>query len=161
MSTAKSDALAAPAIKVDWPRAISIVLCVLGILVAGYLSWAEVTGNETVCADTASIDCSAVQESAYSKIFGFPVAVLGLLGYITILAVLILEDQLLLLAAYGRTLVVGMALFGVMFQTYLMYIEAAVLEKWCQWCIASHVVITVLLVIGAYRLYRFLKPLQS
>ncbi len=86
---------------------------------------------------------------------------MGLLGYLAILAVLVLEDQVEFLAAYGRTLVVAMALFGVIFQTYLTYIEASVLEKWCQWCVTSYVVISLLLVIAAYRMYRFLQPLQE
>lgn len=163
MSTAKSNraAMTLPIVTWDWLRGLSIALCVAGILVAGYMSWAEVTGNETVCTDMAGIDCTAVQESVYAKTFGFPVAVMGLLGYIAILAVLVLEDQLEILAAYGRTLVVGMALFGILFQTYLAYIESAVLEKWCQWCIASYVIITLLGVIGAYRLHNFLKPLRQ
>ena len=91
----------------------------------------------------------------------FPVAVMGLLGYVAILGVLVLEDQIDFFAAYGRTLVVAMALFGFIFQTYLMVIEATVLEKWCQWCIASHVVITLVLIAGIYRLYRFLQPLRQ
>jgi len=160
VNTTKSEPLPVSALEIDWPRAISIVLAVVGILVAGYMAWAEVTGNETVCADTGSIDCSAVQESAYAETFGFPVAVMGLLGYIAILAVLVLEDQIDFLAAYGRTLVFAMALFGFIFQTYLMIVEATVLEKWCQWCIASHVTITLLLIVGAYRVYRFLQPLR-
>jgi uncharacterized membrane protein len=160
VSAAKSNTMTMIAVSVDWPRVISIVLGVLGILVAGYMAWAELTGNETACVDAGNIDCAAVQESAYAHTLGFPVAVMGMLGFFAILAVLVLEDQVTFFAAYGRTLVFAMALFGVMFQTYLTYIEVAVLEKWCQWCVASYVIITLLLVIGVYRLYRFLKPLQ-
>lgn len=163
MSTVNSSKVGSVAstIAVDWARAIAIVLAILGMFVAGYMSWAEVTGNETVCADTGTIDCAAVQESAYASTLGFPVAVMGLLGYIAILGVLVLEDQIDFLAAYGRTFVVAMALFGVMFQTYLTYIEAAVLEKWCQWCVASFIFIAALLVIGIFRLNTFLKPLRD
>ncbi len=139
---------------------IAVVVAILGIFVAGYMAWAEATGNETVCADTGSIDCAAVQESVYAVTWGIPVAWLGLFGYVAILAVLLLEDQIAFLAAYGRSLVVAMALFGVMFQTYLTYIEANVLERWCQWCVASYVLITALFVLGAYRLYLFLQPLR-
>jgi uncharacterized membrane protein len=78
-----------------------------------------------------------------------------------ILLVLVLEDQVDFLAAYGRTLVVSFALGGVIFQTYLTYIEAAVLEKWCQWCVTSYIVISLLFIIGVYRVYRFLQPLQQ
>jgi uncharacterized membrane protein len=144
----------------DWMRIASVVLAVLGLLVAGYMTWAELTGNETVCANTGTIDCAAVQESAYASTFGIPVALLGTLGYILILGVLLLEDQVQFLANYGRTLVIGMALFGVIFQAYLTVIEANVLEKWCQWCIASFVIIALLLVIGAVRLYAFFEPLR-
>jgi uncharacterized membrane protein len=147
-------------LQMDWLRIISIVLCAVGVFVAGYMSWAEATGNETVCADTGSVDCAAVQNSAYAKTAGIPVANLGLLGYLAILAVLVLEDQVDILAAYGRTLIISVALGGVIFQTYLTYIEASVLEKWCQWCVTSYIVISLLLVIGIYRMYRFLQPLQ-
>ena len=139
---------------------IAILLSVAGIFVAGYMSWAEVTGNETVCSDAGKIDCAAVQESAYAKTFGIPVAIMGTLGYVAILGVLVLEDQVALLAEYGRALVIGMALFGVIFQTYLTYVEAAVLDKWCQWCVASYVLITLILVIGAFRQNELMKPLR-
>jgi len=162
VSSIKSNkaALSSPTVAVDWLRLVSIVLAVLGALVAGYMTWAELSGNETVCLDTGSIDCRAVQTSAYAKTFGIPVALLGLLGFLAILAVLVLEDQVPLLAAYGRTLVVGMALFGVIFQTYLTYVEASVLGKWCQWCVASYIIITAVFVIGIIRLVRFLDPLR-
>ncbi len=156
----KSSSLAAPALVWDWPRVILIGLAVIGIAVAGYMAWAELTGNETVCSDVGKIDCAAVQQSAYAKTLGMPVAVLGLLGYVAMLGVLVLEDQVPLLAAYGRTLVVGMALFGVIFQTYLTWIEASVLDAWCQWCVASFVTVTLIFLIGCYRVYTFLQPLQ-
>lgn len=164
MSTAKTQkvtlATATSAVP-DWPRLAAVLLCVLGVLVASYMTWAELTNNETACVDVGQVDCSAVQNSAYAKTFGVPVALLGLLGYLVMLGLLVLEDQVALVATYGRTLVVGIALFGVIFQTYLTYIEAAVLDKWCQWCVASYVIITLLLIVGLYRLYGFLKPLRS
>lgn len=163
MTTAKTKeaAVLAPGLAWEWARVVSIVLAVIGTLVAGYMSWAELTGNETVCAETEAIDCTAVQTSAYASTLGVPNALLGTLGYLAILAVLVLEDQVKVLAAYGRTLIVAMALFGVMLQTYLTYVEAFVLEKWCQWCVASYVVITLLLVIGVGRLVDLLRPLRD
>ncbi|MBN1679993.1 MAG: vitamin K epoxide reductase family protein [Anaerolineae bacterium] len=163
MSTAKvnkAQVTAAPALTVDWLRSISVVLAIVGIFVAGYMAWAELTGNETVCTDAGKIDCGAVQTSVYAKTLGFPVAIQGTLGYIAILAVLLLEDQLAIIAANGRSLIVGMTLYGTIFQMYLTWIEASVLDAFCQWCIASSVIIAVLLVIGIYRFFEFLRPLQ-
>lgn len=153
--------VATPAVTLDWPRLIAIILAALGVLVAGYLAWAEITGNETICANTGLIDCETVQSSTYSSVFGIPVALLGVLGFIGMLAILLLEDQVPFLAAYGRTLVVGAALFGVLFQAYLTIIEATVLEAWCQWCVASFIIVTLLFGVAVYRLHRFLQPLRS
>jgi uncharacterized membrane protein len=163
VGTVKTGKVVAPAqaSAPDWLRLTAVVLSVLGILVAGYMTWAELTDNETVCIDAGAIDCAAVQDSAYAKTFGVSVALLGLVGYVAILGVLALEDQLQLLAAYGRTLVLGFASFGVIFQTYLTYVEAAVLEKWCQWCVISYFLITALLIVGALRLRSFFKLLRS
>lgn len=163
MSTVKTKGatLSTPVLVWDWLRVGMIVLCAAGILIAGYMAWAEVTGNETVCANTGKINCAEVQQSAYAKTMGIPMAVLGLLGYVAILGVLVLEDQITLLAIYGRALVVGMALFGVILQTYLTWIEAAVLDAWCQWCVASYIVITLIFLIGCYRMYALVKPLRQ
>ena len=153
--------VAAPSVALDWLRVIAIGIAVLGVLVTGYLTWAEVTGNETICADTGLINCETVQTSTYSSVFGIPVAALGFVGFVGMLALLLLEDQVPFLAAYGRTLVFGAALFGVLFQAYLTVIEATVLEAWCQWCVVSFVLVTLLCGVSAYRLYRFLQPLRS
>ena len=151
----------APTVALDWPRVIALILAVLGVLVSGYLAWAEVTGAETVCLNTGAINCETVQNSAYSSTFGIPVAVLGFVGFVGMLVLLLLEDQIPFLAAYGRTLVAGAALFGVLFQAYLTVIEATVLEAWCQWCVLSFIIVTLLFAVSAFRLYRFLQPLRS
>jgi len=162
VSTAKpKTANVAAAATVDGLRIAAIVLCIIGLFVAGYLSWAELAAEETVCADTGKIDCAAVQKSAYADTYGLPVGVTGFLGYVAILGVLILEDQVKFLATYGRTIVVCMALFGVIFLIYLSLIEATVLDAWCQWCVASAIIITLLLVVSILRLTRFLAPLRS
>lgn len=164
MSTAKTKKAAAttPAVMTtDWLRVVAIGLCLVGLAVSGYLAWAEVTGNETQCVDAGKIDCEAVQNSPYSKTLGVPVAVLGLLGNLAILAVLVLEDQLPIVAEYGRTVVLGLTLFSVMFFVYLTLIEATVLDAWCQWCIAAAVTMVLLFGIAAYRVYDRLRLLQA
>lgn len=162
VNTVKSKAAeVTAATPVDGLRIAAIVLCVIGLFVAGYLSWAELADKETVCADTGSIDCEAVQKSAYADTYGLPVGVTGFLGYVAMLAVLILEDQVKLAATYGRTAVLCMALFGVIFSIYLSLIEGTVLNAWCQWCIASAITITILFVVSVVRLNRFLTPLRS
>jgi len=89
-----------------------------------------------------------------------PVAVLGLLGYIAILGTVLMEDQLPILAEYGKTLAVVFGLFGVMFSVYLSLIEGTVLDKWCQWCMMSAVLISILFILGSMRWWRFMARLR-
>lgn len=147
--------------RIDWLRVAAIMASVAGMFVAGYLTWAELNDTVTVCADVGRIDCGAVQTSPYASTYGLSTALLGLLGYLVILGVLVLEDQISFVAAYGRTAVVGFALFGTVFQTYLTLVEEFVLDAYCQWCVASAVLIVLLLVLGIFRLRSFLQPLQD
>ncbi len=150
----------------DWLALASILLAVLGVLIAGYLSWAELTSTPTSCTLTGA-GCDIVQRSAYSKIGPLPVAFLGLGGYIAILGVLLLEARIRgpqktlfsgalvsFLARRGRLLVFAMTLFGFLFTGYLTAIEAFVLHAWCQWCIFSAIIMTLLFGISFLRLWR-------
>ena len=72
-------------------------------------------------------DCEAVNSSKYAEIGGIPLVILGLLGYLAILAFLILETRLpswrdgLLLGVFGFTLA------GTIYSVYLTYIAIFVL----------------------------------
>ncbi len=138
-----------------WLRYIAIVLCIIGIGVAAYLASAKLADTELVCAETASLDCNAVQSSAYSEIAGVPISVLGLGAYATFLVLLLLENSIQIITDYGRMIMFGMALFGVLYSGYLTYIEAYVLEKWCQYCIVSALLMVSLFLISAYRALSF------
>jgi len=126
----------------DWSWVIPI-LSLIGLVVAGYLSFVEVTGTEAVCGPIG--DCNTVQQSSYAKVFGLlPVGILGLMGYIVLLIAWILIK-------YGpeswhenlKLMSWGMALFGVIFSIYLTYLEPFVIGATCAWCIASAVIITI------------------
>ena len=138
-----------------WLKYIAIVLCIIGIGVAGYLASAKFADTELVCAETGKLDCNAVQSSAYSEIMGVPISVLGLGAYAAFLILLVLEPYVDLVDDYGRMVMFGMALFGVVYSGYLAYIEAYVLEKWCQYCIASGLIMVGLFVISTIRALSF------
>src|ERR1700680_2928623 len=57
-------------------------LTVAGLGVAGYLTYVHYAGINPVC--TAGGSCEKVQTSVYSQLAGVPVALIGLLGYISI-----------------------------------------------------------------------------
>ena len=62
----------------------TVVLCGLGNFVAGYLVTKRFTGGSLAC--TRWAQCDVVNNSVYSQIHGVPVSVIGLAGYLLLLA---------------------------------------------------------------------------
>jgi uncharacterized membrane protein len=126
----------------DWSWVIP-VLSMLGLFVAGYLSFVEVTETEAVCGPIGN--CNSVQQSPYAILFGFlPVGILGLLGYIGILGAWLLKTRGPQAWRNTFTLAIwAMAFFGVIFSIYLTYLEPFVIGATCMWCISSAIIITL------------------
>lgn len=116
-----------------------LLLIVLGLGVAGYLTYVETQAVSAVCGPVG--DCNAVQSSAYAKLFGFlPVALLGLLGYLAMGATWLWARRRS--STWQRRmsrLLWGMAAFGVGFSLYLTALEVFVLKAVCLWCLTSAV----------------------
>lgn len=119
----------------------------IGIGVAGYLSYVETQSVEAVCGPVG--DCNTVQQSRYATLFGFlPVGVLGLLGYLGLLAAWITRKYLPKFAKPADIAFFGMAFFAVIFSIYLTYLEPFVIRAVCIWCLSSAVIVTLLLLLG-------------
>lgn len=130
----------------DRLRAVGLALAVVGLGIAGYLTYVHYSGAAPVC--TGSHSCVKVQTSEWSKLAGIPVAVLGLIGYAGILAALLVRGEAALLAG------AAMALAGLGFSAYLTYREIWTIEAICIWCVASAIVMTALTVVTVARLLR-------
>jgi uncharacterized membrane protein len=123
------------------------VISLIGIGVAGYLTYTHYAGLNVVCLSSGG--CETVQKSVYSKLAGVPVAVLGLAGYIGILLTLAIRNEL------GRIAAFGIALIGFLFSLYLTYREIFTIKAICQWCVSSAVLMTILTILTAIRVLRF------
>jgi uncharacterized membrane protein len=123
-----------------------LVLSLVGIGVAGYLTYVHYEGLKVLCLSSGG--CETVQASRYAKLGGVPVALLGLLGYIGILISLAIRGEL------GRIAAFGIALIGFGFSMYLTYRELFTIKAICQWCVSSAVLMTVLLVLTTIRVLR-------
>ena len=85
-------------------RIILLVFTVLGVILASYLTYVHYAGIKPAC--TAGESCTKVQTSQYAKLAGVPVALMGLLGYIAILASLLApETENTRLATMALTLI--------------------------------------------------------
>lgn len=119
-------------------------LVILGLIVAGYLTYVETQQLLAVCGPVG--DCNAVQQSEYALLFGFlPIAVLGLLGYIALgIAWAIARWGRSLWAELAQLALASMTWFGIGFSIYLTFLEPFVIGATCAWCLTSAIIMNVL-----------------
>ncbi len=132
-------------------RGLTAVLALIGLAIAGYLTWVHYAGLEPVCVGGGG-GCERVQSSRWAELAGIPVAVLGLGGYVLILASLLLPEET------GAVVAAFLALVGFGFSAWLTYVEIVKIDAICQWCVASAVIMTALALVGVARVLRGAPP---
>src|ERR1035441_4279392 len=116
-------------------RWVLVVLAVVGIAASSLALREHYRTDTSPCSINDRWDCGIVNHSPYAMLFGVPVAVLGIAGYL-------LLGVLAFWKAYRLALVA--ALGGLGFALYLAHIESAVLGVWCIYCVISLGVISLL-----------------
>lgn len=127
--------------------ALLAVLSLAGAGVAGYLTYVHWFDKPIVCAGFSS--CRQVADSHYAWVGGVPVAFLGLLGYLAIVAASAFWlrvgnrfDVWPLLAVWG------MSVAGVAYSAYLTYVELFRIDAVCIWCVTSAIIMTVVFLVA-------------
>jgi uncharacterized membrane protein len=127
-----------------------LILSLLGIGIAAYLTAVHYQGAPLVCSTTGLVDCENVLASAYSRIPGtaIPITFPGLAwfvvsGVLALVAWRLRPDE-------RRLLVLELiwAALGILTVFYLVYVEIVRLHKICAWCTGIHVIILVMLLIA-------------
>ena len=127
-------------------RVAAILIALAGIGVAGYLTWTHYAGETAAC-PIGGGGCETVQESEYAELVGVPVALLGLLAYAAILALVVWDTPSARLGA------AALALTGLLFSGYLLVVQLFVIDAICIWCLANDAVIApALALVAALRL---------
>lgn len=122
-------------------RAASVAVAAIGLGIAGYLVAA---GADPAC--VAGGGCATVQQSEYAHLAGIPVATLGVVGYVAILASLARDGEL------ARTVTAFLTLTGCGFSAWLTYVSHAEIGALCAWCVGSALCMTALAALSAARL---------
>lgn len=135
-------------------RRAQFLLVLIGIFVAGYLSYLKLAEAPAVCVETGPFDCNVVLNSQYSELGGVPIAYLGFAVYAVIGAILVLERRVDLMREWGRLLSFGIGLFAWLFSMWLVYVQFVLLEALCPWCLTHETNFTVLFALICYRVYR-------
>lgn len=130
-----------------WLRIAMICLTVLGIGIASYVTYVHYAGIKPAC--TAGESCTKVQTSVYSELAGVPVALMGLIGYVAILACLLAPET-----ETTRFATLALTLGGFGFSAYLTYRELFSIHAICEWCVTSAIVMTILMLLSVWRFLR-------
>jgi uncharacterized membrane protein len=120
-----------------------IILALIGLGVASYLAYVEVTQVEAVCGPVG--ECNIVQSSQFAKILGVPVAIFGIIYYLAVIGLWLLSRSIR--APWAKRLpflIVVISLGGMLFSIYLTALELLVIKAICAWCLSSAVITTLI-----------------
>jgi vitamin-K-epoxide reductase (warfarin-sensitive) len=122
-------------------RWLLIVLAVLGIVVSSLALREHYRTDASPCSINEKWDCGIVNKSPFAMLYGIPVAVIGIAGYL-------LLGFLAGLRAYAWMLPLVTGAFA--FAIHLADVESLALGVWCVYCVISLGIITLmtLLVMG-------------
>jgi uncharacterized membrane protein len=146
-----------PQSSADQPRRMSrltiaiLIITLIGLADASYLTYVHYAGfGALLCpgGHGGHSSCETVQSSPWAELDGIPVALLGLIGYVTLLVSLRLPGDI------PRALGFGVALVGFGFSLYLTYREAYTIHAYCEWCLASAGCLAILTPLTAIRFLR-------
>jgi uncharacterized membrane protein len=119
------------------------VLAVIGIAVSSVSLYHHYGSSKTNFCDFGdSFNCDIVNRSTYSSVFGIPVALIGILGYATLLALATVYRS----KAETPAMLMIASTLGLGFAIYLTYIERFVLGTWCILCLSSFAIIVLITV---------------
>lgn len=111
---------------------LAAIVALAGLADAVYLTIHHYTGEQVPCSIVDG--CEQVLTSRYAEIAGIPLAIFGAAAYLA-------AFLLAILAAFGNRLT--WTLFGVqvtfmlLFTAWLVYLQAYVIEAFCQFCLLS------------------------
>jgi uncharacterized membrane protein len=124
-----------------------MILAFCGLTDSAYITQHQLSGTPLLCNIQNLSGCNIVASSQYSRIFGVPLAELGVLfyGIIFVLAALeiVIFDQLL------RRVLQGFAIIGVLFSLYTTFIQVFVIGAVCVYCLLSALIALCILILAS------------
>lgn len=129
-----------------WRPLLTSLICLLGLGVSIYLTLAHYAGYQLVCSNKGVVNCEAVTHSPESYVFGIPVAVLGLVFFVPMLALCSPWAWRSANRLVAPVRLAG-AVSGIGFVFYLVYCELFEIREICLWCTSVHVLTFLLFVL--------------
>jgi uncharacterized membrane protein len=129
-------------------RTVAALIALAGIGVAAYVAVADAASGSPVCLASGH-GCETVADSHYSHLLGINIAAIGIVGYAALLAAALIRGDA------GRFSGFFLAAIGCGYSLYLTYVELFVIDAICQWCVASALLMTLLLAVNGIRAFGY------
>ncbi len=135
-----------------WAAILAAIVALAGIADAAYLTIHHYTAEPVPC--SVFEGCEQVLNSQYATIGGVPLAIFGLIAYFTVfsLALLTIFGNRMMWRLFGAQVVIMAG-----FSAWLLYVQAALIGAFCQFCLLSALITTMLLIIFVVSLFRRTK----
>ncbi|MCY4042907.1 MAG: vitamin K epoxide reductase family protein [Candidatus Dadabacteria bacterium] len=119
--------------------AVTTALCATGFLLCLYLTAIYYTTDGTATYCSGNWQCNEVLNSGFSKVFGLPASLFGVIGYAAIAFYNIRKN---------RTAVIALASAGAGFSAYLSWAEFFVIKQVCPFCVASALMVAAVWILS-------------
>lgn len=119
------------------------VLALLGLADSGYLLWRHGAETPGFCPVG---ECDIVNHGEYSEVKGIPVAAFGVGAYLLLFGL-----SMLMVTRVSRRpleIMVAVAGIGAAVSAWLIYLQVAVIESICGWCVLSALTMTSLFILS-------------
>jgi uncharacterized membrane protein len=121
-------------------------ISLIGLGVSLYLAYVEINQVAAVCGPIGH--CNLVQSSEYARLIGVPIAVWGILNYITLAGLWAVQKyssgSLAILSILGLAV---LTIWSTLFSIYLTVLEIFVIQAVCMWCVSSAIISTALMLL--------------
>ena len=134
-----------------------LILSFAGILDTSYLTIKRFTRDSINCSIFEG--CDFVTTSVYSTILGIPVAVLGIVFYVSIftLSYLYLKSKNQKIVKF----IFGLSIVGFLMSIWFLYTQAFVLNAFCLYCLVSAGLSTTIFILSLIAMVKCGKGLSS
>ncbi len=125
------------------------LLIILWIIISSYLTflhYSETTGFCNISENSGG--CNSVLKSEYSEFLGIPIAVFGIIFYITTLitfSILVIKKQKIVL-----NLLLILQTIWLAFSMFFTYLQFFVIKTFCPYCLTSAIIVTILFILTIF-----------
>ena len=124
-------------------RLILSILAVLGGMLTAYLTASKFAAQKVaLCGEGQG--CDLVLGSRWATFLGVPTASIGLLGFLTVLFLAALPDELPLLKRWRWSALFAVTTSMFAFEMYMVYLMAVVIRSFCPYCAVAIVLTTTI-----------------